>query len=143
MSTARADFLDKYSDYMWGGLLAALGARLGRRLVGELPPPRGAQRLDRMRDRLLDMLSEARRAETSQELDTLQGEADQILRQTVQAFDDESIDDACLRATDLVLQRFHDAVADRRTVLADSPVRGPRPVHNRRFRAPDFRRFSS
>lgn len=121
-------FLDKYSDYMWASLLllSALGSAgawfASYRRREERHMSTG------MRDRLLDMLTEARRAETSQELDTLQAEADQILRQTVQAFGEEAMDDACLRATDLVLQRFHDAVADRRTVLAESPVRGPRPV---------------
>lgn len=119
-------FLDRYSDYIWWSLMlaSALGsvgawfASYARRDV--------QHHNVRLRDRLLDMLGEARQAETSQQLDLLQAEADQLLRQTLAAFDDDAIDDSMLTATDLVLQRFHDAVADRRTILAENPVRGPR-----------------
>lgn len=120
-------FLDRYSDYIWWGLMLAsalgsIGAWFASYMRREAEAPMTAG----LRDRLLDMLADARRAETSQQLDLLQAEADQILRQTCQAFDDQAIDQASLMATDLVLQRFHDAVADRRTILAENPVRGPR-----------------
>lgn len=120
-------FLDRYSDFIWWGLMLAsafgsIGAWFASQMRRDAEEPVSA----RGRDRLLDMLGDARRAESSQQLDLLQTEADHILRQTLQAFDDRAIDQASLMATDLVLQRFHDAVADRRTLLAENPVRGPR-----------------
>jgi TRAP transporter TAXI family solute receptor len=120
-------FLDRYSDFIWWGLMlvSALGS-IGAWFASYLRREAEAPLTTGLRDRLLDMLGDARRAETSQQLDLLQTEADQILRQTLQCYDDRVIDSAALMATDLVLQRFHDAVADRRTILADNPVRGPR-----------------
>ncbi len=90
-------FLDRYSDMIWWGLMAlsAFGS-LGAWLASYL------RRDERhlfvgLRDRLLEMLSEARRAETVSQLDLMQTEADQILRTTLQAFDDGAIDQGAFR----------------------------------------------
>jgi TRAP transporter TAXI family solute receptor len=119
-------FLDRYSDMIWWGLMAlsALGS-LGAWLASYLRRDERHQYLG-LRDRLLEMLSEARLAETLAQLDLMQAEADQILRNTLQAFDHGAIDEGGLSASDIVLQQFHAAVADRRMHLVAAPPRGPR-----------------
>ncbi len=119
-------FLDRYSDFIWWGLMAvsALGS-LGAWLASYLRRDERHQYLG-LRDRLLEMLSEARRAETVAQLDLMQTEADQILRSTLQAFDHGAIDDSGLAASDIVLQQFHAAVADRRSQLSALTPRGLR-----------------
>lgn len=121
-------FLDRYSDFIWWGLMlvSALGS-LGAWLASYLRRDE-RHHCAHLRDRLLDMLSEARRAETAAQLDLLQSEADQILRSTLQAFEDGALAEDGLTASDIVLQQFHAAVADRRSQLAATPPRGPAAV---------------
>lgn len=119
-------FMDRYSDLMWLSLMAvtALGS-FGAWLASYLRRDERHHYVG-MRERLLEMLSEARRAETAAQLDAMQTEADEILRHTLQAFDHDAIDESGLAAADIVLQQFHAAVADRRSQLAAAPGRGPR-----------------
>ena len=115
-------FLDKYSDYFWGGilLLSALGSitawlrhyvrRDERNITGE------------HRDKLLSHISQVRKTDSVEELDSLQEEADEFLRETLECYDDGTIDENDLAAYGLVLEQFHHAVADRRAVIAASPT---------------------
>jgi len=56
----------------------------------------------------------------------MQHEADDILRETLQCYDDGAIEEADLAAYSLVLGQFHHAVADRRAALSGSVVSLPR-----------------
>jgi TRAP transporter TAXI family solute receptor len=119
-------FLDKYSDYLWGGvlLLSALGSisawfrhyakRDERRLNTE------------HRERLLAAIALARKANSVEELDALQAEADDILRETLNCYDDGAIEEGELSAYSLVLEVFHQAMADRRAVLGATAADMPR-----------------
>jgi TRAP transporter TAXI family solute receptor len=120
-------FLDKYSDYFWGGilLLSVLGSvsawlrhyfkRDERNITGE------------HRDKLLAHISQVRKTESVEELDALQEEADEFLRETLESYDGGAIDENDIAAYGLVLEQFHHAVADRRAVIAASPARAPIP----------------
>ena len=66
-------------------------------------------------------IAQARKIETIEELDTLQCEADDILRETLDCYDDGAIDESDIAAYSLVLDQFHHAVADRRAALG-TPV---------------------
>ena len=69
------------------------------------------------RDNLLAMISKVRQADSPEELTAMQSEVDDILRETIQCYDDGAIEDGELSAIGLVLDQFHHAVADRRTVI--------------------------
>ena len=46
-----------------------------------------------LRERMLDMLARARRSNSIDELDQMQSEADDVLRDTLRCFDDGAIDE--------------------------------------------------
>jgi TRAP transporter TAXI family solute receptor len=114
-------FLDRYSDYIWWGLmgLSATGSA-GAWFAGFL---KKGQRNNNstLRERLLDMLSAARRSDSTDELDRMQSEADGILRDTLQCFEHGAINEGALAAFNIALQQFHNAVADRKALLLSMP----------------------
>jgi hypothetical protein len=72
------------------------------------------------RDNLLDLISRARDADSSEELAAMQYEADGSLREALDAYDDGAIEEGDLSAIGLALEQFHHAVADRRVVIGVS-----------------------
>ncbi|OKO71223.1 TRAP transporter [Bradyrhizobium sp. NAS80.1] len=114
-------FLDKYSDYIWWSLMAlsAMGS-IGAWFAGYLKKDERNTN-SHLRERLLDMISAARKSETAEELDQMQAEADDILRDTLRCFDDGAIEEPALTAFNITLDQFHVAVADRKAVLSSLP----------------------
>ena len=114
-------FLDRYSDFIWWGLMAlsAMGSA-GAWFAGYLKKDERNNNSS-LRDRLLDMIAAARKSEASEELDQLQTEADDILRETLQCFEHGAIEEGALIAFNIALEQLHNAVADRRTVLTSLP----------------------
>jgi hypothetical protein len=78
------------------------------------------------REKLVAAIAQVRKTETLEELDALQYEADDILRETLDCFDDGAIEESDLAAYSLVLGQFHNAVVDRRAALGGTPVNAPR-----------------
>jgi hypothetical protein len=74
-----------------------------------------------LRDRLLDMIAAARKTDSTDELDVLQAEGDEILRETLQCFEHGAIEEGALIAFNIALEQFHNAVADRRALLTNLP----------------------
>jgi TRAP transporter TAXI family solute receptor len=111
-------FLDKYSDYIWGGvlLLSVLGS--GSAWLRHYLKRNERTQSTEQRDRLLAAIAQVRKAEQLEELDALQREADDILRETLACYDDGAIEEADLAAYGLVLEQFHHAVVDRRAVIS-------------------------
>lgn len=122
-------FLDKYSDYMWGGimLLSVLGSA-GAWFSGYLRRDERTTNSS-LRERLLEMLPEARRSTSIAELDAMQAEADTIMRETLHHFEDGAIEEGSLTAFSIALEQFHNAVADRKAFLISlpEPPRSQRP----------------
>jgi hypothetical protein len=119
-------FLDKYSDYLWGGVLlfSVLGSATAalRHFIR-----RDERKLNTQhRERLVETIAQVRQIASVEELDALQCEADDLLRETLECFDDGAIDDTDLAAYNLVLSQFHHAVSDRRAALTGVPVNVPR-----------------
>ena len=109
-------FLDKYSDYIWWGLMALSAAgSIGAWFAGHLKKDDNS--ISHLRERLLEMISAARRSETIEELDQMQSEADGILRDTLRCFDSGAIEEGTLTAFNIALDQFHAAVADRKAAL--------------------------
>jgi TRAP transporter TAXI family solute receptor len=114
-------FLDRYSDYIWWGLMAlsAMGSA-GAWFAGYLKKDERDNN-STLRERLLEMLTTARRADSPEELDQMQTEADNILRDTLHCYADGAIDEGALTAFNIALQQFHHAVADRKAILLNMP----------------------
>jgi TRAP transporter TAXI family solute receptor len=119
-------FLDKYSDYIWGGilLLSVLGSGTAwlRHYL-----KRDERKLNtEHRDRMLAAIAQVRSTDSLEELDALQREADDILQETLACYDDGAIEEGDLAAYNLVLEQFHHAVVDRRTMIGATAADLPR-----------------
>lgn len=110
-------FLDRYSDYIWWSLmgLSAMGSA-GAWLASYLRRDERNVNVSQ-RDRLLDMIAVARKSEALDELDKMQEEADSILRDTLNCFEHGAIGEGTLTAFNIALEQFHNAVADRKTLI--------------------------
>jgi TRAP transporter TAXI family solute receptor len=114
-------FLDRYSDYIWWGLmlLSATGSA-GAWFAGYLKKDERSTNSS-LRDRLLDMIAIARHSDSSEELDQMQAEADNILRDTLHSFEHGAVEEGALTAFNIALEQFHNAVADRKALLMSLP----------------------
>ncbi len=74
-----------------------------------------------LRERLIAMITEARKSDSTEDLDRMQTEADEILRDTLHCFEDGAIQEGALTAFNIALVQFHHAVADRRALLMSLP----------------------
>jgi TRAP transporter TAXI family solute receptor len=120
-------FLDRYGDYFWFALLllsgiGSAGAWLRRYLNREEREENTTHR-----NRILALVSSARTAESNQELLAMQREADGIIRETLECYDEGAIEEEELAAFSLVLDLLSHAIVERRAALQRSslePVRG-------------------
>ncbi len=114
-------FLDRYSDYIWWSLMAASAmGSVGAWFAGALKKDERNMNTSQ-RDRLLDMLTAARRSDSMEELDQMQAEADAILRDTLLYYEHGAIEEGTLTAFNIAIEQFHNAVADRKTLLLSIP----------------------
>jgi TRAP transporter TAXI family solute receptor len=114
-------FLDRYSDYIWWSLMAlsAMGSA-GAWFAGYLKKDERSNNSSQ-RERLLDMLTAARHSDSTEELDQMQSEADDILRDTLRCYEHGTIEQGTLTAFNIALEQFHNAVADRKSLLMSMP----------------------
>ena len=114
-------FLDRYSDYIWWSLMAlsAMGSA-GAWFAGYLKKDERHINTSQ-RERLLDMLAAARHSDSIDELDSMQAEADNILRDTLSCFESGAIEQGTLTAFNIALEQFHNAVFDRKSLLMSMP----------------------
>jgi TRAP transporter TAXI family solute receptor len=114
-------FMDRYSDYIWWGLMAlsATGS-VGAWFAGYVRKDERTNN-SHLRERLLEMIAGARKSDSVEDLDSMQTEADQILRDTLHCFEDGAIEEGALTAFNIALVQFHHAVADRRALLMNLP----------------------
>jgi len=125
-------FMDNYSDYLWGAIL--LFSVLGSGVAGlRHYAKRDERRLNILhREKMLAAISLVRQIDSIEELDALQCEADEFLRETLECYDDGAIEQSDLTAYGLVLDQFHNAVVDRRAMIGAGtgtlPLSGTRKV---------------
>ena len=114
-------FLDRYSDYIWWGLMAmSMMGSVGAWFAGYVRKDERSNN-SHLRERLLQMIASARKSDSVEELDNMQAEADNILRDTLHCFEDGAIEEGALTAFNIALAQFHHAVADRRALLMSLP----------------------
>jgi TRAP transporter TAXI family solute receptor len=113
-------FLDKYSDYFWFALLVLSGLGSAWAWLRHFLLRDERELNTSHRDRVLDLISRARVAETPEQLLALQDEVDAILRETLDVYDDGAIEEEDLSAFGLVLEQFHHAAAERRVAMDGS-----------------------
>jgi len=115
-------FLERYSDFMWLGLMALSGlASAGAGLRSYLRRD-DRYRNTQLRARMLDMITAARDSRSVEELDAMQREADDILRDTLGCFEKGAVDEDTLTAFNIALDQFHNAVSDRKAWLGPDAV---------------------
>jgi TRAP transporter TAXI family solute receptor len=114
-------FMDRYSDYIWWGLMAlsATGS-VGAWFAGYVRKDERSNN-SHLRERLLEMIAGARKSDSVEDLDSMQSEADTILRDTLRCYEDGAIEEGALTAFNIALLQFHHAVADRRALLMSLP----------------------
>jgi hypothetical protein len=119
-------FLEKYSDYLWGAilLLSGLGSA-GAWFRSYLKRDEKTQSIA-LRDRVLALAALARDGKSIEELRGMQGEVDNIIRETLSSYDDGAIEQGDLSAFNLALEQFHRAVADRSAALEEIGADPPR-----------------
>ena len=113
-------FLERYSDYFWAAILVLSGLGSVGAWLRHSWKRNEREEYTLHRDNLLDLISKARLAETPEELATMQGEADGILREALDCYDDGAIEEGDLSVIGLALEQFHHAVADRRVTVGVS-----------------------
>ena len=119
-------FLDRYSDYFWFALLVLSGLGSAGAWLRHFLRRDEREQNTVHRDKVLDLISKVRVAETPEELLAMEREVDRVLRETLDAYDDGAIEEEDLSAFGLVLEQFHHAVADRRAAMGVSAPDLPR-----------------
>ncbi|MBR0869196.1 TAXI family TRAP transporter solute-binding subunit [Bradyrhizobium tropiciagri] len=110
-------FLEKYSDYIWGGILLLSGLGSAIAWLRHYMKRDEREQYIAHRDNLLALISKVRGAETPEALEAMMSEADDLLREALDCYDDGAIEEGDLAVIGLTLEQFHHAVADRRAVL--------------------------
>lgn len=110
-------FLEKYTDYIWFAVLILSGFGSAGAWLRHYWKRDARDQYAGHRDNLLDLISQARKAETPEELAEMQGAADRVLREALDCYDDGAIEDGDLSVIGLTLEQFHHAVADRRATI--------------------------
>lgn len=112
-------FLERYSDYLWGAILVLSGLGSVGAWLRHYWNRDERDRYETHRESLLDLIAKAREAETPEALAAMQAEADEVLREALECYEDGAIEESDLSVIGLALQQFHHAVTDRRTTLGD------------------------
>ena len=114
-------FLERYTDYIWGAILVLSGLGSGGAWLRHYWNRNEREKYETHRDRLLDLISKARSAETPEALAAMQTEADEVLREALDCYEDGAIEESDLSVIGLALQQFQNAVTDRRAIIGGAP----------------------
>ena len=110
-------FLEKYTDYVWGAILVLSGLGSAGAWLRHYWKRDEREQYTEHRDNLLAIISKVRLAESPDDLTAMQNEVDGMLREALDCYDDQAIEEGDLAAIGLVLDQFNHAVADRRLAI--------------------------
>ena len=110
-------FLERYTDYIWGAILVLSGLGSVGAWLRHYWNRDEREKYETHRDSLLDLIGKVRDAETPEALAAMQADADDLLRESLECYEDGAIEEGDLSAIGLALQQFHNAVTDRRIAI--------------------------
>ena len=118
-------FFDRYSDLLYWGLM--LFSLCGSGFAGLLSYSKADDRIRRLRtlERLLEIATAARSADSIQALDDFQGEIDTLQADMIRQVEASTLDETAMMAYAMSSERAVLAISERRTTLAGLP---PRPL---------------
>ncbi|MEA2942936.1 MAG: hypothetical protein QOD09_3465 [Bradyrhizobium sp.] len=119
-------FMERYSDYFWFAILIFSGLGSAGAWLRHYFKRNEREQNTMHREKLLTMISRVRETQSLEELAAMQHEADGILRETLDCYDDGAIEEGDLSAYGLVMEQFHHAVVDRRVAMAAAAPDMPR-----------------
>jgi TRAP transporter TAXI family solute receptor len=119
-------FLERYTDYIWGVILVVSGLGSVGAWLKHYSKRDEREQYELHRDNLLDLIANARRADSAEALEEMQGAADDVLREALECYEDGAIEEGDLAAIGLALDQFRHAVADRRTIVGAATSEQPR-----------------
>jgi len=119
-------FLEKYTDYIWGTILILSGLGSGGAWLQHYWKRDEREKYETHRNNLLELIARARQAETPDALAAMQTEADDVLREALDCYDDGAIEEGDLSVIGLALEQFHHAVTDRRLTIGTAASDLPR-----------------
>ncbi len=119
-------FLERYTDYIWGIILVLSGLGSAGAWLKHYWNRDEREKYETHRDNLFDLIAKARQADTSEALETMQAEADNVLREALDCYEDGAIEEGDLSAIGLALDQFRHAVADRRATIGSAASDMPR-----------------
>jgi TRAP transporter TAXI family solute receptor len=119
-------FLERYTDYIWGIILVLSGLGSAGAWLKHYWNRDEREKYETHRDNLFDLIAKARQAESPEALQAMQMEADNVLREALECYEDGAIEEGDLSAIGLALDQFRHAVADRRTTIGGSGSDMPR-----------------
>jgi TRAP transporter TAXI family solute receptor len=111
-------FMERYSDFFWFALMGVSGLASAGAWFRSYMRRDDRARNTELRGRLVDMITAVRNSSSVDELDAMQREADDILRNTLDCFQNGAVDEDTLSAFSLALEQFHTAVIDRKNWIA-------------------------
>ena len=118
-------FFDRYNDLLyWGMILLSFCGSATAGIAGYLRAGKRAHR-STLLERLVELMQAARLAQTPQELDTLEAEADEIVASTIREVENHTVEERALTAFTLALDQARLAIADRRNQLLKTPAPVP------------------
>ena len=106
-------FLERYSDYFWGGILvlSALGS-FGAGLRAFFHPSE-QETVSALRDRVLDLAAKVRDITADKDLVQVEKEVERIVRETLDKYEEGAIDEGALTALGMAIEQFRSAAANR------------------------------
>ena len=119
-------FLERYTDYIWGIILVLSGLGSVGAWLKHYWSRDEREAYETHRDDLLDLITKAREAESTEALSAMQSRADEVLREALDCYEDGAIEDGDLSAIGLALEQLHRAVTDRRIALGTEAPDLPR-----------------
>jgi len=119
-------FMERYSDVFWFAILIFSGLGSAGAWFRHYLKRNEREQNTAHREKLLAMIPSVRETGSLEELAAMQHEADGILRETLECYDDGAIEEGDLSAFGLVMEQFHHAVVDRRMAIAAAEPDLPR-----------------
>jgi TRAP-type uncharacterized transport system substrate-binding protein len=110
-------FFERYSDVFWGTVLLLSGLGSAGAWFRALYYRDELDNTATMRDRLLALAADARNENSCEKLAAMELKADELLRETLDRYEDGALDDGTLIAFGLALEHFRDVARSRKVDL--------------------------